>query len=605
MGNSCLTTGDSYVIAIDFGTAYSGYAFSLTTSSEDIDPRLKLWGEEVGLETPKTPTCVLFDEHEEFLAFGYKAKDAYLKMRSEDARKKFFFNCFKMELYGKNLNDDLLIKAANGKSMKAMKVVSESLRFLKEEVLKVISENTYGRKFKSCDFTWVLTVPAIWDPSAKQFMREAATEAGIVTTETEDKLLIALEPETASVWCKKLSADGFLTENCDGVTLDQQRTQYIVVDCGGGTIDITVHKVLDEGRLKELYKASGNDLGGQTVDRNFREFLREIFCDGVWEEYERKYPGEVQKLMYEFTVFKKTDGAIEISCPYNLGEIAREKNPRMEEFFKIVSGASWDEGRINISREKMRSFFDESLKGMTELLNEILKKGIEINYILLVGGYAESQVLRQHVKDQFESKQCRVLCPSRPQQAILKGAVQFGRNPHIVTSRKSAFTYGIEMCESFQESKHRADKKFMDEDGVWCRNIFWKLVKIDEDVGWNESREEMFQTSNGEKTLLTFFRTEKENPMYVDEGGIEKIGTIAVDSPEVKAGLNPRIKLGMKFGFTEMKATATDIESGSTQSIKLNFMTKLKTTPVRGSSRVSWGPGQKFTGGSSSQRSSP
>ena len=35
----------------------------------------------------------------------------------------------------------------------------------------------------------------------------------------------------------------------------------MVVDCGGGTVDLTVHQIrLPEGHLKELYKASGKSL---------------------------------------------------------------------------------------------------------------------------------------------------------------------------------------------------------------------------------------------------------------------------------------------------------------------------------------------------------
>jgi len=34
--------------------------------------------------------------------------------------------------------------------------------------------------------------------------------------------------------------------------------RYIVVDSGGGTVDMTVHQIrLPEGHLKELYKATG------------------------------------------------------------------------------------------------------------------------------------------------------------------------------------------------------------------------------------------------------------------------------------------------------------------------------------------------------------
>lgn len=59
-------------------------------------------------------------------------------------------------------------------------------------------------------------------------------QAGIVTPRKEDKLVIALEPEAASIWCKTLPADGFITQGHRGNALDHAPgTQYIVVDCGG------------------------------------------------------------------------------------------------------------------------------------------------------------------------------------------------------------------------------------------------------------------------------------------------------------------------------------------------------------------------------------
>ncbi|XP_023192442.1 heat shock 70 kDa protein 12A-like isoform X3 [Xiphophorus maculatus] len=420
--------GDSYVIALDFGTAYSGYAFNITTSEQESDPRIKSWGADHGLDTPKTSTCILFDQNEEFLKFGYEAKTTYIKMRGEEAKKHYFFEGFKMALYGKDLNKNLKIKAANDKEMTALKVFSESLRFLNDDALKTINANTAGTKFTPANFTWVLTVPAIWDESAKQFMREAATQAGIVTEGTEDKLMIALEPEAASVWCKKLPSDGFISQNHNSNSLDQTPgTQYIIVDCGGGTIDITVHEVLEGGALKELHKASGNNMGGQTVERKFKEFLKDIFCDGFWDEYEENYPSEVQKIMYDFISVKQVDEDFEIQCTDNLGQII-EKMEDLETYFESVQGVSWDEGTIIISKEKLRSLYDESLQGITKSLKEILKENRNIGYILIVGGFAESKILRQHINEQL-SEEFKILCPVRPQEAILKGAVEFGKNP--------------------------------------------------------------------------------------------------------------------------------------------------------------------------------
>ncbi|KAM9709863.1 heat shock 70 kDa protein 12A-like [Menidia menidia] len=567
--------GDSYIIAIDFGTAFSGYAYSIASTEEDIDPIVKKWGEELELETPKTPTCILFSEHGEFMKFGYEAKSHYINVRGQEAKNLYFFENFKMALYGTELTRDVTIEAANGKSMTALKVFTESLRFLKDDALKTISAKAEGKKFIASDFTWVLTVPAIWDPSAKQFMREAATEAGIVTKGNAHKLVIALEPEAASVWCKKLPPDGFITQNHERKALDQTPgTQYIVVDCGGGTIDITVHEVLEGGALKELDKASGNNLGGQLVDRKFKAFLKVIFCEGVWDEYEKNYPSEVQKMMYDFTRLKQVDEDVAITCSFNLGRLA-QKEKDIEEFFEPVEGVTWDDGSIRISKERLRGFFAESLDGITESLREIFKKDFRIEFILLVGGYAASQILRQHITRQFGGR-CKVLCPSRAQEAIVNGAVQFGRSPELVTSRKSAYTYGVEICTEFDESEHKAEKKFSAEGSEFCRDIFSKLVEEGEDVRWNETRSFSFFPieSNQTAVSLRFYRTERKNLVYVDDWGVEEAGSFIVSMPDTAKGLNREVRLDIQFGSAEIAATATDVSSGSKGSIKIDFMTK-------------------------------
>ncbi|XP_023191992.1 heat shock 70 kDa protein 12A-like [Xiphophorus maculatus] len=558
---------DLLVIAIDFGTAYSGYAFNITTKKGKSN--LPRWGKEYGFDTPKTPTCILFNEDETFLSFGYEAKMAYKEMRREEAEKHYFFENFKMELYNKELSNNLKIKDVIGKSMKALKVFSESLRFLKEDALRTINQATGSMEFIPSDFTWVLTVPAIWNPSAKQFMREAATQAGIVTEGAEDKLMMALEPEAASIWCKKLPSDGFISENYNEESLDQSAgTQYIVVDCGGGTIDITVHEVLDGGALKERHKVSGNDLGGQTVDRKFKQFLREILPEGVWDEFEQNSPSAAQKIMYEFTYLKQVDKDVQISCPFTLGSLIKDKSDT-ENFVQSELGASWDGDFIKISRDKMRSFYDESLKGITENLKEIFNCGLNIKYILLVGGYAQSQILQQHITDQF-GQQCKVLCPFRAQEAIMRGAVEFGRNPDVVASQKSSYTYGFAVYEYFDDSKHKEGKKFTAKGVEWSRDIFRKLVEEGEDLGSEGTREFLCSSvkADQKEMELKFFRSLRKDPVYVDDWGVEKVGSFIVDMTG-----GGKVKLNIKFGSTEIKATGTNLTTGEKKNVKIDFIT--------------------------------
>ncbi|XP_007572471.1 heat shock 70 kDa protein 12A-like [Poecilia formosa] len=570
--------GDSFVIAIDFGTAFSWYAFNITPREQKSEPHLPRWGKEYGFDSPKTPTCILFNEDETCLSFGYEAKMIYKEMSGEEAKKHYYFEDFKMALYSKELSSDLKIKATNGKSMKALKVFSGFLRFFKEDALRTISLHTGGKIFSPSDFTWVLTVPAIWDPSAKQFMRKAAMQAGIITEGDEGKLVITLEPEAALIWCKKLPADGFISEKHNKESLDQSAgTQYIVVNCGRETIDFTVHEVLHGGALKERHKASGNNLGGQTVDRKFKQFLREIFTEGVWDEFEQNSPSAAQRMMYEFSSLKQVDKDIQISCPFALELLAKDKSGT-ENIVKSELGASWDGEFIKISRDKMRSFYDESLQGITENLREIFTSALNIKYMLLVGGYAQSKVLQQHITDQFGHR-CKVLCPFRAQEAILRGAVEFGRNPNIVASRKSSYTYGFAVSEKFDEIKHKKEKKFTAKGVEWSRDIFRKLVEEGEDLGSEETKEFLCFPERGDQKQmkLRFFRSVKKDPVYVDDSDVEEEGSFTVD---VTGG--SKVKLEVKFGFTEITATGINLTTRERKIVKIEFMTKDKECVIDG-----------------------
>ena len=67
-----------------------------------------------------------------------------------------------------------MLKAANGKQMSGIEVFSESINFLKEQFLNNINDHDTRNNITVDKVRWVLTLPAIWDLSAKQFMREAA-----------------------------------------------------------------------------------------------------------------------------------------------------------------------------------------------------------------------------------------------------------------------------------------------------------------------------------------------------------------------------------------------------------------------------------------------
>lgn len=58
--------------------------------------------------------------------------------------------------------------------MEALTVFHYAIQYLKDHLFKSVSDKIKG--IQENDLHYVLTVPAIWEDSAKQFMREAATK---------------------------------------------------------------------------------------------------------------------------------------------------------------------------------------------------------------------------------------------------------------------------------------------------------------------------------------------------------------------------------------------------------------------------------------------
>ena len=91
------------VAAIDFGTTFSGYAFSLRHefNADPLKANANQWS--VGSRSSislKTPTCVLFSPDKKFDSFGYEAEDKYTTLALDNKHHDwYYFRRFKMLLY--------------------------------------------------------------------------------------------------------------------------------------------------------------------------------------------------------------------------------------------------------------------------------------------------------------------------------------------------------------------------------------------------------------------------------------------------------------------------------------------------------------------------
>ena len=133
------------VVAIDFGTTFSGFAFAFNNKEGEKSIHMnKEWGSDQGYSTMKTPTCLLLNPDQSFNSFGYEAKDKFADLEEEEARQYFYFDCFKMILHNNEVREKFIFFF--------FQIYETSLfrrnigKSLKDFMLINISRFWYGRK---------------------------------------------------------------------------------------------------------------------------------------------------------------------------------------------------------------------------------------------------------------------------------------------------------------------------------------------------------------------------------------------------------------------------------------------------------------------------
>ena len=93
------------VVAVDFGTALSGYAFAFVRDPCRAIHMMRRWdGGDPGVVNQKTPTTLLLDPLGRFHSFGHTARDFYHDLDDDEARQWLFFDKFKMALHHNDVN---------------------------------------------------------------------------------------------------------------------------------------------------------------------------------------------------------------------------------------------------------------------------------------------------------------------------------------------------------------------------------------------------------------------------------------------------------------------------------------------------------------------
>ena len=276
----------------------------------------------------------------------------------------------------------------------AWRVASEIFRHLKDHA----EDEPVLERLKASVTEAVVSIPVHFDGRARRDLRLAMREAGITLTTFVHEPFAAL-----------------LSHFYDPVSkLNALRGKKVLVfDWGGGTLDICLAAISDDGRqVIELGRSWINDLAGDDFDQRLMSDIKNRFISR-----ERIDPDR-------FSLEKAVEGRFWTRCENAKIELSSEDSA----YLLVPSFWSIAGNPIDLEEEITRRHFEEliehSLDRAMEAVNRCLKEaGIDqptlIDEVVMVGGTSNVPAIRRRMVETFAS---RVSVVEQPEAAISRGA---------------------------------------------------------------------------------------------------------------------------------------------------------------------------------------
>ncbi|KAG6199235.1 hypothetical protein E4U10_005217 [Claviceps purpurea] len=416
---------EKLIIALDFGTTYSGVAYCFANQIDAKPVAIMNWPGNRGIAAPKIPTILEYSEEE---PTGFRWGASVNKSSGGIV-------AIKLLLDPKQERPLYLPATHTRTELRALpkapiEIAADFMRAIYEHALEEIASAVPKAYMDICQKEFVLSVPAVWSDAAKNATLKAAELAGI------ESITVVKEPEAAAMYSIK-SLEFSIKKN----------DAFVVCDAGGGTVDLISYEVMavaPQLKLKELAPGTVEELVGDD------QWLK-LKMSKAWSIAEKQFDQEIKKSFR---------GELDVEYYVNFPMASL----REDEDGGLVSN-TWRLTGLVLSR-----IFEPLIADIVEMIDyqvqavRLKRPEKGISGILLVGGFGSSHYLMQRVKQHFPGIQ--ILQPQDAWAAIVKGSV-LSRLPSqvAVTSTCATRHYGTRGNVVYMASTHAGEKAYLDRSG--------------------------------------------------------------------------------------------------------------------------------------------
>ena len=416
-----------HYLAIDFGTTNSccvyidldTYAIELVHLDRSTDP-IKA----VGYDPNIIPSLIFYQsqsENGENYVVGYDAKGSHLN----EVEGHYCIRSVK-----RWLGFDWYRQFPNGAELQPRDVVADILKHIIERAEKHLDTISTKSKISKC----VITYPTMFDIKQQEDIKQAFEKVGITD------LILIDEASAASL---------------GAISQQQQQGDYklLVYDFGGGTIDIVLSRVTNDGNevtIEPLAHGGNPKYGGDDVTQEIVNFVLEEFGREIKKEKSDLHfdiPYVSPRKIWQSSRDQKKDSATLSNTPrlYNGAEelkmeLSNQPVANHNFLLSVVVGddvrplESLTQGKINvsISRAELNSLVADELHQTFVDIDTMLSEngGHPPEIVILAGQSSKMPVVKEMMTTHFQKKyptdNVDIQLSESPKECVAKGAAQYG-----------------------------------------------------------------------------------------------------------------------------------------------------------------------------------
>ncbi|KAF8533460.1 hypothetical protein BDD12DRAFT_898943 [Trichophaea hybrida] len=457
------------IVGVDFGMSETGVAFAGQSRALHDTHAYKKWNGRRAENSNKVPTWLIYNSRQSQDSAGNNTlapqlwgfqcvsnqeleiedEDEGVEDRDVDSRR-WFKVLLDPKILGKMGTD------APGTHEDVKRWIKDFLQCIYEELVGYFERTTLlaPNTWASSKIEFIFSVPTTWENHTMiDDFKHLVKDAGFGEGGKDHTAVIGLtEASAAAVYTFRTWSEP--------QTKAAKNNCFIICDCGGGTSDISLLRVVEASdkkmALKELLPVKGIPVGSTNIDDDFRDYVHnglhlgdQCIANRCMYKRAAKKMSESQK----FQVYKCTFG-----------------EPKHTEFTSF----SYQESRIDLRHGEMATIFDRWINQIISLLNDQVgqlhgkDKQRKISYLILSGGLGTNEYLHQRLQTWQESnrsrfpaiRNLRILKSDEPQLAVAKGLVMdrietYEHRQSFLLSQCCRSNYGIICSREYNKQKHK------------------------------------------------------------------------------------------------------------------------------------------------------